>query len=75
MLKTHNLHFDLFGKRTMSADFLTDLSFSFDIAKTTIKETNIIGLITNAWTNETGKMKPMPDMPKIDSRLMARMPL
>ncbi len=75
MLKTHNLHFELLGNRTMSADFLTDLSFSFDIAKTTIKETNIIGLITNAWINEMGRMKPIVSVAKIDSRLMARIPL
>lgn len=57
----------------MAANFFSDFSFSFEITKISIKKINIIGLITNVWMNEIGRINPMLNVPKIDIKLIARM--
>lgn len=59
----------------MAANFFADFSFSFDITKISINKINIIGLITNVWMNEIGRINPMLNVPKIDIKLIARIPL
>lgn len=59
----------------MVANFFTDFNFSFENTKISIKKIKIIGLITNVWMNEIGRINPMINVPKIDIKLIARMPL